>query len=62
VTEIEAGFSAPDLTPEEWQYISILIAHDVERDVFHDRRISVAKHQPIWEKIQPACEWEGESQ
>lgn len=48
---------APTLTPEEWQYISILIGTDIRGDRKAGIRHVAEKHEDIWEKIQPACQW-----
>lgn len=48
------------LTPQQWQYISVLIASDVREDKFRGFNNLVALHLPIWEKIQPACKWDDE--
>lgn len=55
-----AKMSIPDvdLTPEEWQYISILIAHDVGHDKVNNRDVLADKHYQIWVKIQSACQWD----
>lgn len=47
-----------ELTPEEWQYISVLIASDIRADTKHGLPELVEMHKPIWEKIQPACQWD----
>lgn len=50
-----------DLTPEEAQWISILLAADLEKDDL--RRIDGAIHQrnaKLWEKLQPVCQWDRE--
>lgn len=45
-----------DLTPEEWQYISMLIAADIRREAKPSELVE--KHWRIWEKIQSACQWD----
>lgn len=52
----------PELTEQEWQYISMLIAADLRIDRAAELDRLVAMHQPIWEKIQPACNWDGDDE
>lgn len=47
----------PKLTTEEWRYISVLIAADVRQDQEAGLHSMSARHYEIWEKIQPACQW-----
>lgn len=49
-----------ELTPAEWQYISVLIATDVRNDRTNGINILADYHQKIWEKIQPFCQWDEE--
>lgn len=53
---------APNLTPEEWQYISVMIAQDVRNDRFDGFKRLAEEHRQIWEKIQPACQWDEEDE
>jgi len=46
-----------DLTPEEWQYISVLIAEDMRMDKQLKRYKTAWRHEATWDKIQPVCEW-----
>ena len=50
----------PELTQEEWRYISVLIATDLRNDKKDGLLELVAMHRPTWEKIQPACQWDEE--
>lgn len=45
------------LTPEEWQFIAVLLATDVKRDSDKSLPDLADKHLQIWEKIQSACQW-----
>ena len=49
-----------DLTPEEARWLSILAASDLR----HDRERGIVRladrHQPAWDKLQPACQWDGD--
>jgi hypothetical protein len=46
-----------DLTPAEARWLSVLAAADLRRD--RERGLHAAeRHQPAWDKLQPACEWE----
>lgn len=50
---------APNLTVDQWQYISFLIADDVRKERFAGFRQLAETHRQIWEKIQPLC-WDEE--
>jgi hypothetical protein len=45
-----------DLTPEDMEYLSVLVAHDIRTD----REIGItrlaARHLTVWDKIQAARE------
>jgi hypothetical protein len=47
-----------ELTREEARYLSVMLAEDLRRDREAGRTGTADRHQAVWDKIQPACEWE----
>lgn len=45
------------LTPDDWRYISVLLAQDINQDMGNGRYNLAMRHQRIWQKIQGECHW-----
>jgi hypothetical protein len=51
-----------DLTREEARWLSILAAADLRRDREHGITRLADRHQPAFDKLQPACQWDDDEQ
>ena len=47
-----------DLTREEARYLAVIAAQDIRTDRARGLDGVVSRHEPAWEKLQPACEWD----
>jgi hypothetical protein len=49
-----------ELTPEDWQYISVLIAEDIRKSNAQNLPVTAQRYKRVWFKIQYKCEWDHE--
>jgi len=49
-----------DLEPEEARHLSVFLAQELREDKAYGHTSLVPRNERIWEKLQPACQWEEE--